>query len=312
MKTAARRFRLLWALAVSCAVLAVDAQTISINLAALEAPRVVEVDLQQAINDSDWPRAETILFSLAATASPRASVLEALGAAHLLCGRYLQAAGAYQRADRLAPLSAASRLGLAKSYLGMEKRHWARRELERLAREEPQEPLYPLQLAGIFHDYQWFDMAEAQALRAIALSPDDAFAHDRLGQALEGRNEVGAALEAYAAALAKDRASKRRLVWPAYHLGRLLLEAGRTEEAEAALTEALRIDADHVDAIHDRGQALRKLGRWDEAVAAFETAATLAPTDGRIQYALSQIYRRLGRADEAVEAARRFRALLRE
>jgi tetratricopeptide (TPR) repeat protein len=287
-------------------------QTLSIDVETLGLPESDAMRLRTAIDDQSWPVAEAILFSFARTGSPAAPLLRALGAAHLQCGRYLQAARAYREADSLEPLDAGSRFALASAYLGLERRHWARRELERLAAEEPENPLYPNALAGIFHQYQWFELAEEQAHRAIDLAPDSAEGHDQLGQALEGRNRIEEALAAYRAALRKDRVVKKRSPWPAYHLGRLLLESARVEEAAPALEEALSIDPAHVDAMYEWAMALRKLDQPEQALAAFQKAALLAPDQARIEYALSQTYRRLGRIAEAQDAASRFRALSRE
>jgi tetratricopeptide (TPR) repeat protein len=281
-------------------------------LDALGLPESDVARLRDAIAAPSWPEAEAMLFSLAATGSPGAPLLRALATAHFQCGRYLQAAKAYREADLLEPLDADSRFALASAYLGLERRHWARRELERLAAEDPENPLYPNTLARIFQQYQWFALAEEQARCAMALDSESVEARDRLGEALEGRNRTEEALHAYRAALEKDRKSKKRSSWPAYHLGRLLLESGRAEEAAAALEEALNVDPQHIDAIYEWAMALRKLDRPEEALAAFERAAALGPDQARIQYALSQTYRRLGRAAEAQDAARRFRALSRE
>ncbi|MBI1354821.1 MAG: tetratricopeptide repeat protein [Acidobacteria bacterium] len=285
------------------------AQTLSLDLRGLALPEAVEADLRRALDDAQWPRAEALLYGLAQTETPSARLLEALGAVHLQCGRYLQAATAYRRADRLEPLRPAARLALAKAYLGLQKRHWARREIERLAREEPRNPLYAEALAGIFQDYQWFDLAAEQARRAIELAPDSASPYDRLGQALEGRNQMPGALDAYRTAVEKDRRGSRPSAGPGYRLGRLLLETGRPGDAAQALQAALAIDPGHADAAYEWGMALRRLERWPEAARALERAAELAPRDARIPYALSQVYRRLGRMDEARQAVERFRAL---
>ena len=285
------------------------AQTLTIDPDALGLPESVDARLRQQIAREDWPRAEALLFSLAERSSPPAPLMKALAVAHLQCGRYLQAATAYRRADRMHSLDPASRFALANAYLGLEKRHWARRELERLAREDPGNPDYPNALAGIFQDYQWFDMAEAQARRAIAIDPSSSSAYDRLGQALEGRNEAAEAQKSYRLALERDRASKKRSPWPAFHLGRLLLETGRAAEALRLLEGALEADPNHVEATYQRALALSALDRHEEAVAELHKAALLAPAEARILYALSQAYRRLGKIAEARESIRRFQEL---
>ena len=285
------------------------AQTLEIDLDTLHLPAAVEDRLRQDIAEADWRHVEALLFSLANSGAPRPELLEALAAAHLQCGRNLQAARAYLRAARARPLGAASRFALAKAYLGLEKRHWARRELERLAAEEPENPRFPAALASIFHDFQWYAMAEEQARIVIKLDPDSSDGYVRLGQALEGRNEADAAIEAYRAAVEKDRKSRRRSALPAFHLGSLLLETGSPQDALEAFEEALDVDPNHVSTIYEHAMALGDLGRSDEATASLEKAARLAPADARIHYALAGAYRRTGMLEKAQEALRRFKAL---
>ena len=285
------------------------AQTLEIDLDALRLPDVLEDRLRQGIAEGDWRRVETLLFSLARGRAPRPEVLEAIAAAHLRCGRNLQAARAYLRADRARPLAAANRFALAKAYLGLEKRHWARRELERLAAEEPRNPRFPAALASIFHDFQWYAMAEEQARIVIRLDPNSSDGFVRLGQALEGRNEAEAAIEAYRAAVEKDRKSRQRSPLPAFHLGSLLLESGSSQDALEAFREALEVDPNHASTVYEHAMALQNLGHSDEATAGLEKAAQLAPGDARIHYALAGAYRRAGLLEEAQAALRRFEKL---
>jgi tetratricopeptide (TPR) repeat protein len=86
-----------------------------------------------------------------------------------------------------------------------------------------------------------WDEAVAAYRRQVALAPDDAAAHRRLGEALlNGTGEVGAAL--------------------------------------AALDESLRLDPGDAGAHGFRGVALNALGRHPEAVRAFEDALGSEPS----------------------------------
>jgi tetratricopeptide (TPR) repeat protein len=264
--------------------------------------------LEAAISAGQWERAEEWLFEASQQESPSAALLRALGAAHLKNRRFLQAATAYLRAERLKPLDAGSRFALAQAYLGLEKRHWARRELERLATDDPRDPLYPYWLAGIYFDYQWFELSSEQARRAIELDPESAAAQDRLGQALEGMNRLDEALERYEIATEKAARSVPNAA-ATYHLGRLLGELGRLEDSAGWLEKARRIDPNLAEAQYELGRALQKLGRWAESVSALERAAQLRPLDAATHYALFRAHQRLGHPAAAQAALGRFQAL---
>lgn len=284
-------------------------EAIVIDLASLGIATKSEQPLREAIEKQDWRGVEELLFAISQRDPPNAALLQALGAAHLNNQRYLQAASAYVRADRIAPLDEASRFALANAYLGLEKSHWARRELERLARENPRNALYPFWLASVFHEYQWFELAYKQAQRAVVLLPESAKAHERLGQVLEALNRKDEAREAYRQAVAKARRANEPAPSEAYHLGRLLRELGEFEESAEWLAAALELAPKFWEAHYELGRTLYRLDRWDGALAALTEAVEVQPNEARIHYALAQTYKRRGDTEAARSSLSRFQAL---
>jgi tetratricopeptide (TPR) repeat protein len=91
----------------------------------------------------------------------------------------------------------------------------------------------------------------------------------------------------------------------AHHdLGRLCIEAGRYEEAVAALCVALRLDANLASAHDHLAVALDYLGRVEEAMAAYQAAVKLEPERHGAQFRLGELYMVRGRRPEAASCFR--------
>ena len=106
-----------------------------------------------------------------------------------------------------------------------------------------------------------------------------------------------------------------------FHLGVLLTDAGRVEEGEARLAEAVRLfdprglPLEHAKARNAHGAALRLLGHPDDAAEAFAAAVTgfaersAAAEEGAAQFNLGLVRRDLGQPEQAIACFRRARAL---
>ena len=272
-------------------------------------PETATQQLREAIAEGSWIIAEDILFKAAAGDSANPPLQRALGIAHYQVERYLAAASALKRADRIAPLDAQVRFLLANSYLRLERSHWARAELQRLIEEDATDAQYRYALARIYYDQQRFGEAVAELGVAILRNPGYAEAHDLLGQCMEGLGRLQDAAEAYRSGIALNAAQGKRSAWPHYHLGSLLHDKGEVEQAEAALRVAVETDPLNVPARLELGILLGKLGKLAGAAEVLEAAARLAPSDPKIQYSLAGVYRRQGLAGRATKAIERFRQL---
>ena len=265
--------------------------------------------LRAAIAVGQWPTVEDILFKAASNGPQSATLLRALGIAHYQAGRYFSAASTLKRADVLAPLDPAVRFLLAGSFIRLERRHWARAELERLIARDGDSDSHRLALAQVYYDQGQFSAALSQLDEILKSAPELAAAHDLRGQCLEGLGRPRAAITAFERAISLNRKAAAVSAWPHYHLGSLLHDLGDLEAAETALAAALAADRGHAPAQRELGIVYAKANKLRLAAEALESAAQLSPLDAGVQYSLVSVYRRLGREGDAEAAMDRFREL---
>lgn len=265
--------------------------------------------LRAAIAAEQWPTVEDILFKAASSSPQPATLLRALGIAHYQAGRYFSAASALKRSDALAPLEPEARFLLAGSFIRLERRHWARAELDRLVAQHGDSDRYRLALAQVHYDQGQFSAALSQLDQILESMPELAAAHDLRGQSLEGLGQPRAAMTAFERAISLNREELTVSAWPHYHLGSLLHDLGDLEAAETALAAALTADRGHAPAQRELGIVYAKANKLRLAADALESAAQLSPLDASVQYSLVSVYRRLGRASDAEAAMDRFREL---
>jgi tetratricopeptide (TPR) repeat protein len=131
--------------------------------------------------------------------------------------------------------------------------------------------------------------------KAVALSPQDAEAHNNLGNTLKElvRFEEAKATYTQAIALKPDFAEAH------YNLGDTLKELGRLEEAAATYTQAITFRPDFAEAHYNLGNTYRLLGRFAEAEARYNQAIALKPNFVEAHYNLGATLQKLGRLDEA-------------
>ena len=282
---------------------------VSLHAEELGLPRATTETLQAAIAAADWRAAEGILFGAAGSNPESASLLRALGIAHYQAGRYFSAGSALKRSDALDPLDPEARFLLAGSFIRIERRHWARAELERLVATHGDSGRYRLALARVHYDQGRFAAALSQLDRILEGSPAGVEVHDLRGQSLEGLGRNEAAMAAYERAISLSREAAAASAWPHYHLGSLLHDLGDLEAAEAALKAAVTSDRSHVPAQLELGVVYLKANKLRLAAEALESAAELSPRDPAVQYSLVSVYRRLDREGLAEAAMERFREL---
>jgi uncharacterized protein (TIGR02466 family) len=139
------------------------------------------------------------------------------------------------------------------------------------------------------------DEAEASLRQAIALKPDYTEAHSNLGATLQelGRLDEAEASFTQAIALKPDLAEAHS------NLGVTLKELGRLDEAEVSYTQAIALKPDYTEAHSNLGNTLQELGRLDEAEASFTQAIALKPDLAEAHSNLGVTLKELGRLDEA-------------
>ncbi len=140
---------------------------------------------------------------------------------------------------------------------------------------DPEEPTYSNSLGLVFLDLKQLPKAQEAFRKAIALDPAYAMAHHNLGVALAESGRWEEAVQEYRKALAFPGAdvtvlANHNLGWAYYNLGRL-------KEAEEVLTFTLRLEPSMASAHYHLGLVLLKAGRMEEARRAFSKAQELAP-----------------------------------
>lgn len=82
-------------------------------------------------------------------------------------------------------------------------------------------------------------------------------------------------------------------------------QAGRLNEAEEGLRQALALAPQHPGALHQLGVVAFKQGRIDEAAGLMERSIAAAPQTALYHRNICEVYRVLGRHDDALAAGRR-------
>lgn len=284
------------------------------RVGSLQLPTSDAARLRVLLNSKDYPGAETILLQAISLDSHSVRAARLLG---FTAGVYVQAhddrgaAIALSKADALQPLEPALRFTLAMSLIRIERRADARKQLERLAREQPATAVYPYWLGRLDYDAQQFPAALVNLNRAVALDPAMARAHDSLGLCLFSLNRVADAVAEYRKAIALDGTAARPSPWPSLNLGMALAFTGDLAGALKNLKESERLDPALAKAHLEAAKVLEGQMRLSEAVSEFERAAELDPASPEPHAALARLYRKQGRTDlsrQQVESYQRLKA----
>jgi tetratricopeptide (TPR) repeat protein len=266
-------------------------------------------DVDRAIRARDWVRVERLLVEEIDRRPNAPDVLKLLAKVFLIDQKPLNAAIAIKKAEALAPLDERTRYALVLAYVAMERRDWARAELERLAASDPGEPTYQYWLARLDYDGGLYASAIERLEAVVARDPDFIRAHDNLGLCYEAQNQPDKAIAHYREAIALNRRAETKSPWPLLNLAVLLRSRGGLDEAEALLREAIRYDSASPRAHYELGRLLEELERVEAAVDALERASSLDASYPEPHYALARIYRSQGRAAEASQALATFKRL---
>jgi choline-sulfatase len=147
------------------------------------------------------------------------------------------------------------------------------------------------------------DAALGEYDAAVQLNPDLASAHFEAAKVFSARGDVAAAVARCRLGLAKEPAS----FFGHYTLGVIYQKAALWEDASAAFTRAVELNAREPRARANLAQVNLKLGRVDRAAAQFEKMIELGYQVAPAQFNLGIIAARSG---DSAEAARRYRLAL--
>ena len=271
-------------------------------------------ELETALNRHDYKRAETILVDEADRdpKSIRASKLLVTAAGiFFLDGQYLNAAIAWKKAEAIASLDDRSRFTLAMAYVKLNRREWARPELEKLAAGQPRNPLYLYWLARLDYDARNYTSAIDRLQKVIALDPNMMRAYDNLGLCYDYLGKFDEAVKSYNRAVELNRLQPKPSPWPHLDLAVSLISLNRLSEAEKNLREAIGYDPKLPQAHYQLGRVLEMQGQYDAAVQTLGQATALDPAYPEPHYLLGRIYHRLGNEPLSKAEIDRFQELKR-
>lgn len=282
------------------------------DLLALQLSDARRLALEDALKRRDWKKAETILVE-EVDSDPKsrraARLLVLAGGVFFLDGQYLNAAIAWKKSEAIAPLDDRSRFTLAMAYVKLNRRDWARPELEKLSATQPQNALFPYWLARLDYDGRKFASAISTLQKVIELDPKMMRAYDLLGLCYDHQGQPAEALSNYGRAVELNRIQVKPSPWPHVDLAILLISLNRLSEAEQNLREALRYDSNLPQAHYELGQVLEKQGRYEDAIPSLQQASTLDPSYPEPHYLLGRLYHRLGNDRLSKSEIERFQEL---
>ncbi len=159
-------------------------------------------------------------------------------------------------------------------------------------------------LGRAYMAYTFPEAAEACFDHARQLEPDSRTWHYLLGVLRQQRGDLEAAVDSFERVETLSLSNPKHPTDPTVlatriRLGRSLMALGLTQEAEAAFTRALEIDAIHAAALQGLGRTAAARGDHPIAINHFKRAITLLPDDSVVHHALGHSYRQLGQLDQA-------------
>jgi Flp pilus assembly protein TadD len=136
--------------------------------------------------------------------------------------------------------------------------------------------------------------------KVLEVAPDNARAHNSIGNALKLEGKHSEAINHYQQAIRLKPTDAS-----AYNnLGGVLLAKGRLDEAADYFQQAVRLMPDYADAYTNLGLAAALQGRTDEAIGYFQQALQVKPSDGEAHYNLGIALLSQGKVDDAISQLR--------
>jgi tetratricopeptide (TPR) repeat protein len=267
------------------------------DLSGLQLSDVRRRELEEAFKRRDYKRAEAILVDEAdrdPTSIRTARLLAMVGGTFFLDGQYLNSAIAWKKSEAIAPLDDRSRFTLAMAYVKLNRRDWARPELEKLAAARPQDPLNLYWLARLDYDAQNYAAAITRLQKVIDLDPKMMRAYDTLGLCYDYLGKFEEAIKTYDRAVELNRLQLGPSPWPPLDRAISLISLNQLVEAEKNLREALTYDARLPQAHYQLGRVLEMQGAYRAALQSLNQAIVLEPAYPEPHYLLGRIYHRLG------------------
>jgi tetratricopeptide (TPR) repeat protein len=272
------------------------------DLLRLELSPEHRTQVEAALQQKDYKSAEKILVQEAELdpKSPRAAkLLEFSGGLFFLDAQYGNAVIAWKKAEAIAPLDERTRFTLAMAYIKVNRRSWARSELDKLSLAHPDDALYLYWLARIDYDDQKYSEAIARLQRIVALDPNMVRSHDLLGLCYDYTGHFDQALASFSRAVELNRLQAKPSPWPPLDMAVTQIELNQVANAEKGLQEAITYNPKLPQAQYQLGRVLDKEGKVEQAIHALKTSAALDAGYPDPHYLLGRMYQKIGKNDLA-------------
>jgi tetratricopeptide (TPR) repeat protein len=268
--------------------------------------------VEAALQQKDYKTAERILIQEAELdpKSPRAArLLEFSGGLFFLDSQFGNSVIAWKKAEAIAPLDERTRFTLAMAYIEVNRRSWARSELDTLSLAHPDNALYLYWLARIDYDDQKYSEAIARLQRIVQLDPNMVRSHDLLGLCYDYTGHFDQALASFSRAVELNRVQAKPSPWPPLDMAVTQMELNQLANAEKGLREAITYNPKLPQAQYQLGRVLDKEGKIEQAIQALKTSAALDATYADPHYLLGRMYQKVGQNDLAKAEILQFQRL---
>jgi tetratricopeptide (TPR) repeat protein len=274
-----------------------------LDIGAAEAPLsdTERADLDKAVRKHDYPAEKAVIDRARAEHPDSFDVLVMWGRLAYLEKHPKDSVDAFERADKIKPLSETDRMTLAIAYQFSEKPAQSRAELLKLAKLAPTNAEYLYLLGRMDRKNQRTEEAVADFTNAILVDPNFVRGYEELGQAQEDLGRLDEARKTYETGAVVNRRLSVHWEWSPLDLGIMLLKANNFAEAEKLFREALQYNPRFAWGHYYMGQLFHKQGRDDEAMNEYKAAVV---DDPRLRQAWLALGRELKRQGNQVEADR--------
>jgi tetratricopeptide (TPR) repeat protein/SAM-dependent methyltransferase len=187
-------------------------------------------------------------------------------------------------------------LGMAAAQIGREGQ--ALLAFEKMILLEPDNADAHNNLGNVLKSQGKLDEAIGAYNKALSLKSDFAEAYNNMGATLKGQGKLDEAIEAYnnALTLKPDYAE-------AYNnMGTALYDQGKMEKTIEACNNALTLKPDYAEAYNNIGNALKDQGQLDDAIAAYRKALSLKPNYAEFYNNIGIALQEQSKLEEAIEA----------
>lgn len=236
-----------------------------------------------------------------------------MGVIHDLNGDTEEALKAYERSARYRP-SNAVRLRLAADYARLGKLDDARKELEALLKEDPQNVQGRYLLALIYttkKDYQQASREYETILTSLSKAdPQNIEVYGYLAQLYYSQKQYDKAIKQFETIVSLNPTENADLV---YLLGSLYIEVKNKEKALEYLNRALKIEPDHDEALNSLAYLYAEDGvRLEEALNMIQRALKADPANGAYLDTLGWVHFKMGENQKAIEALKKADSYLKD